>query len=258
VKVSEPALALWKRTWNQIPSYSWVREQVHLYCVSCLFVAYDHHSFSQDFLFSVCQISGTPTTPLIHGEDLGGFRMGNCQGSLLCPEGWGICIYIYLYTHIVQDTCMYINLHVSMNIHPYCRSILHDICIHTVHRYKAHVVHISNNTRDLDNRNLLDILQAFGSQKVVMDKLSWLFAVCLAEKSLGESQFHWERWPYRYALQAVFTRTYNRCHLTSKHLSIRKKGDLASMVFNFSFVSKENTCRSNICSLNHTCRPRLV
>lgn len=67
---------------------------------------------------------------------------------------------------------MYINLHVSMNIHPYCRSILHDICIHTVHRYKAHVVHISNNTRDLDNGNLLDILQAFGSQKVVMDKLS--------------------------------------------------------------------------------------
>ena len=50
-------------------------------------------------------------------------------------------------------------------------SILH-ICIHTLHRYTAHVVLISNNTRDLDNANLLKILQAFGSQKVVMDKLS--------------------------------------------------------------------------------------
>ena len=93
-----------------------------------------------------------------------------------------------------------------------------------------------------------------------MDKLSWQFAVCLADKSLGQSQFHWERWPYSkqrcYALQAVLRLIYNPCHSNSKHLSIfeksRKKGDVASMGFNIPFVSKENTCRSNICSLNHT------
>ena len=144
-------------------------------------------------------------------------------------------------------------------------SILH-ICIHTLHRYTARVVHISNNTRDLDNANLLKILQAFGSQKVVMDKLSWQFAVCLADTSLGESQSYLERWPYRkqrcYAVQAVFTLAYNRCHSNSKHLSIlekyRKEGDVVSMGFNFPFGSKDNTCRSNICSLNRTWRPRLV